>query len=153
MTSVDTFPPSLYRSAGEGPGSRRSGVVYVSLGRELMHQAVARTSERTYQDYFRCLKLFRVSMGQPVGLLAGSGVDSPERLLLAYNAYAWGTNGLTAGTIAGDLAAVKFFHRKERGLEPPVDSRGTKGADLPSCRGRDQVAYTYTYSVERALCR
>ena len=36
--------------------------------------------------------------------------------LLAYIAYAWGTNGLTAGTIAGLLAAVKFFHQ-ERGLE------------------------------------
>ena len=29
----------------------------------------------------------------------------------------WGTNGLMAGTIAGHLAAVKFFPRQERGLE------------------------------------
>ena len=32
-------------------------------------------------------------------------------------AYAWGTDGLTAGTIAGHLAAVKLFHRQERGFE------------------------------------
>ena len=39
------------------------------------------------------------------------------RSLLAYIAYTWGTNGLTAGTIAGYLAAIKFFRRQERGLE------------------------------------
>ena len=53
----------------------------------------------------------------PVFLLAGAGADSYVRLLLAYIAYVWGTNGLAAGTIAGHLAAVKFFHRQERGLE------------------------------------
>ena len=71
--------------------------MYVSLGRELIRQAVARTSERTYQDYFRCWKLFCVSMGLPVFLLAGAGGDSHVRSLLAYIAYTWGTNGLTAG--------------------------------------------------------
>ena len=50
-------------------------------------------------------------------LLAGAGGDSHARSLLTYIAYAWGTNWLTAGTIAGHLAAVKFFHHQERGLE------------------------------------
>ena len=99
-----------------------SGAVYVSLGRELIRQAVARTSERTYQRYFRCWKLFRVnvfhvSTNLPDFLLAGAGGESHVRSLLAYIAYAWGANVLTAGTIAGHLAAVKFFHRQERGLE------------------------------------
>ena len=58
-----------------------------------------------------------MSVGLPVFLLAGAGEDSHVRSLLAYTAYAWGTNGLTAGTIAGHLATVKCFHRKERGLE------------------------------------
>ena len=91
--------------------------MYVSLGRELIRQTVARTSERTYQGYFRCWKLFCVSVGLPVFLLAGAGGDSHVRLLLVCIAYAWGTNGLTVDTIADHLAAVKFFHRQERGLE------------------------------------
>ena len=37
--------------------------------------------------------------------------------LLAYIAYAWGSNGLAIGTIPGHLAAVKCFYRQERGLE------------------------------------
>ena len=36
---------------------------------------------------------------------------------LAYIAYVWGTNGLTAGTLADHLAGVKFFHRQELRLE------------------------------------
>ena len=87
--------------------------MYVSLDRKLIHQAVARTSERTYQSYFRCWKLFRVSVGLPIFLLAGAGGDSHVRSLLVYIAYAWGTDGLTAGTLAGRLAAVKFFHGLE----------------------------------------
>ena len=51
-----------------------------------------------------------MSVGLPVFLLAATGGDSHVRSLLAYIAYAWGTNGLTAGTIAGRLA-------QERGLE------------------------------------
>ena len=58
-----------------------------------------------------------MSVGLPVFILAGAGGDSHVRSLLAFIAYAWGTNGLTAGTIAGHLAAVKFFHRQKRGLE------------------------------------
>ena len=81
-------------------GVEWSGAMCVSLGRELVREAVARTSERTYQGYFRCWKLFRVSVGQPVVLLAGASGDSHVPSLLAYIAYAWGTNGLTAGTIA-----------------------------------------------------
>ena len=50
-------------------------------------------------------------------LLAGAGVDSHVSLLLAYIVYAWGTNGLMAGTIAGHLTAVKFLYHQERGLE------------------------------------
>ena len=57
-----------------------------------------------------------MSVGLPVFLLTGTGGDSHEPSLLAYIAYGWGTNGLMAGTIAGHLAAVKFFHRLERGL-------------------------------------
>ena len=108
--------------------------MYVSLGRDFIRQAVARTSERTYQGYFRCRKLFRVSLGLPVFLLAGAGRDFDVHLLLAYNAYAWGTNGLTAGTMAGYLAAVRFFHRQERGLELFIRHSF-------SCRGRDPVVY------------
>ena len=90
--------------------------MYVSLGCELIRQAVARTSERTYQIYFQGWKLFRASVGALVSLLAGAGVDSHVSSLVAYIAYAWDTNGLTEGPTAGDLA-VKFFHRQERGLE------------------------------------
>ena len=89
----------------------------VSLGRELILLAVVRTSERTYQGYFRCWKLFRLSLGLPVFLLAGAGVYFYVRSLLAYIAYAWDTNGLTAGAIVGHLAAVKLFHCQEYGLE------------------------------------
>ena len=108
-------PPSLYRLRGSG--SRRSVALYVRLRRELIGQAVAQTSERTYQGYFRCWKLFRVSVDLPVVLLAGKGEDIDVSLLLAYIAYAWGTSGLVAGAIAGHLAAVKYFHRQERGLK------------------------------------
>ena len=58
-----------------------------------------------------------MSASLPIFLLTGAGGDSYVHLLLAYIAYAWGTNGLTAGTIAGHLVAVKFFRRQERGLE------------------------------------
>ena len=57
--------------------------------------------------------LFRVSAGLPVFLLARAGGDHVGSLL-EYIEYTWGTNGLTAGTIAGHLAAVKFFRRQER---------------------------------------
>ena len=89
----------------------------ISLGRKLVRQVVVRTSEQTYQGYFRCWMLFRVSAGLPVFLLARAGGDSHVRSLLEYTEYAWGINGLTAGTIAGHLAAVKFFRRQERGPE------------------------------------
>ena len=58
-----------------------------------------------------------MSVGLPVFLLAEAGEDFHVRSLLAYIAYAWGTNELTADTISGHLAAVKVFHRQERGLE------------------------------------
>ena len=58
-----------------------------------------------------------MSVGLPGFLLAGAGGDSHVGSLLAYIAYVWGTNGLTAGTIADHLTALKFFHRQERGLE------------------------------------
>ena len=91
--------------------------MYVILGRELIRQAVARTSERTYQGHFRCWKLFFLSVGLLVFLLAGTVGNSHLRSLLACIAYAWDTNGLTAGTIVGHLAVVKFFHHQEYGLE------------------------------------
>ena len=91
--------------------------MYVSLGCELIRQAVAQTSECTYQGYLRYWKLFCVGVGLPVFLLAGADVDSHVSSLLACTAYAWSTNELTAGTIVGHLAAVKFFHRQARGLE------------------------------------
>ena len=73
-------------------------------------------------DIYRDLATLRLSIDWQerdlgVYLLAGAGGDSDVRSLLAYIAYAWGTDGLTAGTIAGHLAAVKLFHRQERGLE------------------------------------
>ena len=52
-----------------------------------------------------------------VFLLDGAGVDSHVSSLLAYTAYAWSTNGLTAGTIAGRLVAVIEFHRQDRGIQ------------------------------------
>ena len=61
--------------------------------------------------------LFCVSVDLPVFHLAGADGDFHLRSLLAYIAYAWGTNGLTAGTIAGHLAAVKYFYRQELGIE------------------------------------
>ena len=71
-------------------------------------------------------------MGLSVFLLAGVGVDSHASSLLAYIAYAWGANGLTVGTIAGHLAAGKFFYRHERGfklfLRPPWILDALKGA-------------------------
>ena len=115
---VETLPPSiplLIDSSGAWESKVGS---YVRQPWLLTHPpSRARTSERTYQGYFRCWKLFRVSVGLPVFLLAGAGGDSYLRLLLAYITYAWGTNGLTVGTIAGHLAAVKFLHRQERRLE------------------------------------
>ena len=77
--------------------------MYVSLCHELIRQAVAQTSECTYQGYFWCWKLFRVSVDLPVFLLAGTGGDSHEPSLLAYIAYGCGTNGLMAGTITGEV--------------------------------------------------
>ena len=78
------------------------------------------------------LKLFCVSVGLPVFLLAGAGVDSHASSLLAYIACAWGANGLTVGTIAGHLARGKFFYRHERGFElfvrPPWIVDALKGA-------------------------
>ena len=58
--------------------------MHVSLDRELIHPAVPRTSERTYQSYFGCWKLFNVSVGLPGFLLAGAGVNSHVSLLAAY---------------------------------------------------------------------
>ena len=58
-----------------------------------------------------------MSVGLPFFLLAGVGGDFHLRSLLVNIAYAWGTNGLTAGTISGHLATVKFFHCQERRLE------------------------------------
>ena len=53
-----------------------------------------------------------MSMGPPLFLLAGVGGGSHVRSLLVYIAYVLGTTGgITAGTIAGHLAVVKFFHR------------------------------------------
>ena len=58
-----------------------------------------------------------MSVGLPIFLLVSTGGDSHVRSLMAYITYAWGTNGLTAGTIAGHLAAVKLFHCQEPGRE------------------------------------
>ena len=58
-----------------------------------------------------------MSVGLPVIFLDRAGGDLDVRSLLAYIAFARGTNGLTVGTIAGHLTAVKVFHRQERGLE------------------------------------
>ena len=91
--------------------------MYVNLGHELIRQGVARTSERTYQGYFRYWNLFRVSVGLSFFTLTGARGESHARSLLTYIAYASIINGLMAGTIAGHLAAVKFFHRQERELE------------------------------------
>ena len=91
-----------------------------------------------------------MSVGLPVFILAGASGDSHVHLLLACIAYAWSNNGLTAGTIAGHLAAGKLFRRQERGLElflhhPGIVDRDVKG-DVKgghsfSRRDRDQVAY------------
>ena len=72
--------------------------MYVGLAHERIRQAVARTFERTYQSNFRCWKLFCVSAGLRVFVLAGAGGNYHVSSLLAYIAYVWGTNGLTAGT-------------------------------------------------------
>ena len=87
------------------PSNERQGQDLGVEGRELC-TSVARTSKRTYQHYFRCWKLFRVSVGLPVFPLAGVGVNSHVSSLVAYIAYAWSSNGLAAGTIASHLAAV-----------------------------------------------
>ena len=58
--------------------------MHVSLGRERIHPAVPRTSERTYQGYFGRWKLFHVSVGLPGFLLAGARVNSDVSLLVAY---------------------------------------------------------------------
>ena len=81
MISVEILPPSVPLPISRR--NRRSGATYVSLSRELIRQAVALTSEHTYQGYFRCWKLFYVSMGPPGFLLAGVGGDSYVRSLLA----------------------------------------------------------------------
>ena len=57
-----------------------------------------------------------MSVGLPVFILAGASGDSHVHLLLAYIAYAWSNNGLTAGTIAGHLAAGKLFSAKSADL-------------------------------------
>lgn len=98
--------------AGARRGNRRAGALYISLGRELILQAIAGTSERTYEGYFGGWVQFRMSLGLPTFLSEAAGVASHTRCLLAYVAYAWGTNGLQASTSAGNLAAVKFFHRR-----------------------------------------
>ena len=58
--------------------------MHVSLGHELIQPAVPRTSERSYQGYSGCWKLFHVSVGLPGFLLAGAGVSSHVSLLVAY---------------------------------------------------------------------
>ena len=98
-------------------GGVRSPCLYVSLGRKLIRQAFARTWDRTYHDFFRCWKLFRVSGGLPFFLLSKVGVNYHASPFLAYIAHAWGSEGLTEGTIAGHLAVAKLFHRLGRGLE------------------------------------
>lgn len=109
-------PPSLRRLAQVEHGGRRSGAMYVSLGPDVVGRAVARTSECTFEGYFRRLELFRVSVGLAVFLLVEEGVDSHVFSLLAYAAYSWRKQSLKAGTIAGHLAVAAFFHRHERGL-------------------------------------
>ena len=89
--------------------------MYVSLGHKRIRQAVAQKSKRTYQSYFRYWKLFRMSAGLPVFLLARAGGDSYVRLLVAW------------------IRTVS---------PPPVDSkRAKRGHSFPR-RGRDQVACT-----------
>ena len=58
-----------------------------------------------------------MSVGLSAFLLAGAGGDSQVHSLLAFIAYAWGTNGQTTGNLAGHLVMVRFFPRQERGLE------------------------------------
>ena len=83
-------------------------------------------------------------MGRPVFLLAWAGGGFHLHSLLVYIAYAWSTNGLTAGAI-GRSAAAKLFRRQERGLElflrHPLNSRRVERGHSFSCRGQDQVAY------------
>ena len=67
--------------------------------------------------FFQVLELFRVSGGLPFFLLSKVGVNYHASPFLAYIAHAWGSEGLTAGTIAGHLAVAKLFHRLGRRLE------------------------------------
>lgn len=106
------YPQEAHRSpfldpmAGAGLGGRRLGTMYVSVGREIVRQAVAGTSERTYKGYFGCLAQFCVSLGLPVSLVGVASVDSNVCSLLACVVHTWGTNGLQACAIADHLAAV-----------------------------------------------
>ena len=56
-------------------------------------------------------------MGPPDFLLAGAGVDSHVISLLAYIAFAWGSNGLMICTIAEHLATVKIYRGLDHGLD------------------------------------
>ena len=58
-----------------------------------------------------------MSVGLSFFPLTGARGESHARSLLTYIAYGSIINGLMAGTIAGHLVAVKFFHHQERGLE------------------------------------
>lgn len=78
-----------------------------SLGRENVWQAVVRTPQSFYDGYFRCWKLFRVSLGLPVFLLAGAGVTRTC-------ARCWRPSHTLVSTIPSHLAAELFFHRPER---------------------------------------
>ena len=95
-------------------------------------------------------------MSLPIFLLAGTGRDSHEPSLLAYIAYGWGTNGLMAGTIAGHLATLKFFHRQERRLELFLRHPWVVDALKRVTRSRAEAGpsrvYVDLYHKKRATC-
>ena len=55
------------------------------------------------------LKAVSRECGSAGFLLARADVNSHVKSLLLCSAYAWGTNGLMGGNIAGHLAAVMLF--------------------------------------------
>ena len=128
---------------GLGFGGKRQSSLYLSVGLQLVRNAVAPSTLRAYQGYFGSWVEFRLNVVcEPVFLEATENPVVNVRSLLEYTVYAVATKKLQAQTVESHLSAIKFFHRSSRGFElntaHPLLRNALKGSARSLSRDRNR---------------
>ena len=141
--------------AGAGPGRCGHIPLYFGVGLELMRNAIATLSERTYQGNFGAWVDIRVRCRMPVFLERCGDNTTKVWHLFEYVAYAFATKKLRSATIESQMSAIKFFHRVSRGFElnttHPVLGKALKGAARSHADAGNQATVRWPVSWERFI--